>query len=335
MLRRQHCAFPLLQVRMLPADDLCRSMNAGTDLDCGTTYSANLQTAINLKLTTEGAVRKAVTRMYGSLVRLGYFDSASTQPLRQLGWSAVNTPYAESTAYRAAQEGLVLLKNDGTLPLSTTKYKTVALVGPWGNVGAMYDGGQGSARIMYASTAELTRYSGGIYNGPGPTTVTLQQGLTAAFRTLNFAQGTQINTTSTANFSAALTAARSADVIIFAGGIDSSLEREAQDRDEINYPGNQLDLVSQLAGLGKPLVVVQFGGGSVDNAPLKSDSRVKAILWAGYPGPVGGKALADTLTGKAAPAGRLPYTQYPTNYVSVASRSVFGVCSDITISLGQ
>jgi beta-D-xylosidase 4 len=270
------------------------SMNAGTDLDCGLTYAQNLQAAVDQKLTTEGAIRQAVTRMYGALVRLGYFDPPAAQPLRQLGWSAVNTARAQAVAYRAVQESLVLLKNDGTLPLAPGKYKSVAIVGPWANNTGL----------------------GGIYSGPGPKTVTLAQGAAAAFASAHFAPGTAMNTTNTTGFAAALAAARAADVVVYAGGIDASLEMETRDRYDIGYPGNQLALVTQLAGLGKPLVVVQLGGGSVDNAPLKGLKGVNAILWAGYPGPIGGTVVFDALTGKVAPAGRLPYTQYPADYVN-------------------
>jgi len=62
--------------------------------------------------------------------------------------------------------------------------------------------------------------------------------------------------------------------------------------------------------------VVQFGGGQVDDSVLKTSSAVNAILWAGYPGQSGGSAIMDTLKGTVAPAGRLPLTQYPAEYVS-------------------
>jgi len=106
------------------------------------------------------------------------------------------------------------------------------------------------------------------------------------------------------------------DVIVFAGGIDDSIETEAMDRLDISWPPNQLALIQELAGLGKPLIVLQFGGGQVDGTWLKNNASVNAILWGGYPGQSGGAAMADILTGKSAPAGRLPLTQYPAAYTS-------------------
>ena len=73
--------------------------------------------------------------------------------------------------------------------------------------------------------------------------------------------------------------AKSADVIIYAGGIDTSIESEGHDRTNIDWPGNQLDLVQQLSALGKPLVVLQFGGGQVDDSALLKNKKVNALLW--------------------------------------------------------
>jgi len=133
---------------------------------------------------------------------------------------------------------------------------------------------------------------------------------------VTYALGTAMSTTSTSGFAAAIAAAKSADAIVYAGGIDLTIEKEALDRLNITWPGNQLDLISQLESVGKPLIVVQFGGGQLDDSSLKASKTVNSILWAGYPGQSGGQALFDIITGKASPAGRLPITQYPANYVS-------------------
>ncbi|PIL26431.1 hypothetical protein GSI_12189 [Ganoderma sinense ZZ0214-1] len=98
----------------------------------------------------------------------------------------------------------------------------------------------------------------------------------------------------------------SADVVLFAGGLDESVEAEALDRLTVTWPGNQLDLIKELADVGKPLVVMQFGGGQVDDSTLKADDGVNAIVWAGYPDQSGGTALFDILTGKAAPQDAFP-----------------------------
>ncbi|KAF9774731.1 hypothetical protein IL306_007247 [Fusarium sp. DS 682] len=82
---------------------------------------------------------------------------------------------------------------------------------------------------------------------------------------------TKINTADTSGFSDATTAASKSDVIIFCGGIDTSIEAEGFDLSSITWPGNQLDLISSLSKLGKPLVVVQFGGGQIDDSAQLSN----------------------------------------------------------------
>jgi beta-D-xylosidase 4 len=111
---------------------------------------------------------------------------------------------------------------------------------------------------------------------------------------VNYELGTQISSNSTANFSAAITAAKNSDAIVFAGGIDNTVEAEGQDRMNLTWPGNQLDLIQQLSALGKPLVVLQMGGGQVDSSSLKNNSNVDALLWGGYPGQSGGYVNPDT-----------------------------------------
>jgi beta-D-xylosidase 4 len=82
------------------------------------------------------------------------------------------------------------------------------------------------------------------------------------------------------------------------------------------WPGNQLELIQQLSEVGKPLIVLQMGGGQVDSSSLKNNNKVNSLVWGGYPGQSGGAALLDILTGKRAPAGRLVSTQYPAEYAT-------------------
>ncbi|KAG5654647.1 hypothetical protein H0H81_009895 [Sphagnurus paluster] len=274
------------------ANAVAGALKAGTDVDCGFAYSIHLPEAWKQNLFTRDHIERALIRQYTSLVRLGYFDPPSSQPYRQLDWSNVNQPAAQKLAYQAALEGIVLLKNDGTLPLQKS-IKKLALIGPWGN----------------ATTAMQGNYEGSAPFLVGP----LQGAINAGYQT-TFVQGTTISGTSTAGFAAALEAAKAADAIIFAGGIDQSIESEGLDRKTIVWPGNQLDLITALQAVGKPLVVLQFGGGQIDGTALKNSKKVNAIVWAGYPGQSGGTAIFDILSGKASPAGRLPITQYPSVY---------------------
>lgn len=86
------------------------------------------------------------------------------------------------------------------------------------------------------------------------------------------------------------------------------------DRYTIAWTGGQIDQLSGLADMGKPTILLQMGD-QLDDTPFLSNPNISAILWAGYPGQDGGTALMNVVTGKVAPAGRLPVTQYPAEYV--------------------
>ena len=103
-------------------------------------------------------------------------------------------------------------------------------------------------------------------------------------------------------------------MIIFAGGIDGTVETEGKDRTNIAWPAAQLALLRSLRALNKPIVVVQLGS-PVDSSELLN-GNVDGFLWAGYPGQEGGRAIMDVIFGKQQPSGRMPVTVYPSSYTN-------------------
>ncbi|GME30761.1 Glycoside hydrolase family 3 [Neofusicoccum parvum] len=269
------------------------SLNAGTDLNCGTYYQRYLPGAYDQGLINDTTLNRALTRTYSSLIKLGYFDASESQPYRQLGWSDVNTQHAQDLALKAAQEGIVLLKNDGLLPLSLDGVSSIALIGSWANATEQMQGN-------YAGTAPYLH---------SPLYAAQQLGVT-----VNYAEGASQANPTTDDWGAEYTAAENSDVIIVVGGIDNDIESEELDRVSLAWSGPQLDMITKLAEYGKPVIVVQMGAGQLDSTPLVSNANISALLWGGYPGQSGGTALFDVLTGAVAPAGRLPITQYPARY---------------------
>jgi beta-D-xylosidase 4 len=272
------------------------ALNAGTDIECGNSY-IKLNASLADGQVTVARLDQALTRLYQALFTVGFFDASS---YAYLGWDDVATPEAQKLAYTAAVEGITLLKNDGFLPVyDESRVQRVALIGPYANATTQMQGD-------YSGTAKYLRST--LYAANN-----LDQ-----FEVI-YAAGTAIDTNSTTGFAAAVAAAEEADFVIYLGGIDNTLEAEENDRTTLTWPGNQLDLINQLSNTSKPLVVVQFGGGQVDDAPLLNNTGVNAILWAGYPSQDGGPAIMDIITGKVAPAGRLPITQYAASYVDEVS----------------
>jgi len=268
------------------------ALNAGTDIECGSSY-LKLNESLADNQTTIARMDQALTRLYQALFTVGFFDGSAYQ---YLGWEDVATPEAQKLAYTAAVEGIVLLKNDGFLPVNQMqRVQRVAVIGPYANATTQMQGD-------YSGTPKYIR-------SPLSAALNLNQ-----FEVI-YAEGTAIDTNVTTGFAAALSAAAQADFTIYLGGLDNSLEQETLDRTSLAWPGNQLDLINQLGNVSKSLVIVQFGGGQVDDAPLLNNSNVNGLLWAGYPSQDGGPAIMDIITGKVAPAGRLPVTQYPASYV--------------------
>lgn len=294
------------------AETVAAALNAGTDLNCGSFYKSNLQAAYNQGLFNVSVLDRSLIRRYAALAKLGYFDSPTNQPYRQLTFANVATSSAQALALRAAEEGIVLLKNDNTLPLNKN-VKKLAIIGPLANATGQMQGN-------YAGTAKFLH---------SPLYAAQQAGYQ-----VTYVKATTI-TSDSGQSSQALAAARNADVVIFVGGIDVSVEAEdkvsllcskfwalaenIEDRTAIAWPTPQLNLINQLAGVGKPLVVVQMGTG-LDSSSIKSNSKVNSMVWAGYPGQDGGTALFNILTGKTSPSGRLPITFYPVS-IPISSKA--------------
>lgn len=272
---------------------------AGTDLNCGTYYSHHLGDAYSQGLVNDTHLDAALTRLYASLVTLGYFDPAASQPYRQLGWTDVNTPASQELAYQAAVSGTVLLKNaNNTLPLNL-EGKRVAVVGDWAAATTQMQGNyHGVAPYLhsplYAAQTLLGNDSVLYSSGPGPSDPT---------------------TNEWDDWDAIWEAMPTADVLLYFSGVDNTIESEGLDRVSLAWSGTTLDLIGEMAQMGKTMVVVQMGGGQVDSSPLVDNPGIGAVLWGGYPGQDGGVAILDVITGKQAPAGRLPLTQYPADYI--------------------
>jgi xylan 1,4-beta-xylosidase len=279
---------------------------AGTDLDCSTApdgqgyYLSYLPAALQQGLFNESLLGQALTRRYSSLVKTGYFDGPDST-WRNITWDQVNTPDTQDLAYQAAWEGITLLKNDGLLPLKYTG-QNIAMVENWAN-----------------ATVQMH----GNYYGPPSFLKGPLQAAQAMGATVNFAPGPRPGEKGWIN-TPAVQAAQESDLVFFIGGLDTqgipgtetTTEAEGVDRTMIGWEDLQLSFINDVAAVGKPMVLVQMGGGQIDESPITGNSNISAIMWAGYPGQDGGAAILDILFGKQAPAGRLPITQYPADYAT-------------------
>jgi beta-D-xylosidase 4 len=272
------------------------TFNAGMDTSCEYSGSSDIPGAWNSGALNGSTVDRALNRLYRGLVRAGYFDG-STAVYANLSAADVNTELAQQLAKQAATDGIVMLKDDKTLPLLLKQGTQVAMIGFWANDSSKLQGGySGPAPFLHSPLYAAEQLGLSVKTSKGPIL--------------------QSNTASDTWTKDALAAANGSDYIIYFGGQDTSAAGEGADRISIAWPEAQVTLINKLGGLGKPLVVVQMGD-MLDNTPLLTNNRVNSILWASWPGQDGGSAVMDIISGAKAVAGRLPITQYPENYTTV------------------
>jgi beta-glucosidase len=207
------------------------------------------------------------------------------------GPGSINTKAHQETARRVAEEGMVLLKNEGgALPLDETKIKSIAVIGE--NAVQLQAYGGGSARIK--TFYEITPLDGIVRRA-----------------------GQRVNITYSTGYRAepdpdlvgrAVKAASQADVAIIIGGLNHSkyFDAEATDRKDMKLPYGQDDLIQRVVEANPRTIVVFLGGGPMEMGPWLS--KVPAVMLAWYPGMEGGNALSRVLFGDVNPSGKLPCT---------------------------
>ncbi|CAA2933820.1 beta-xylosidase alpha-L-arabinofuranosidase 2-like [Olea europaea subsp. europaea] len=279
-----------------PEETAALAIKSGLDLNCGSFLSDHTQAAIDGGLLNETDVNKAISNNFAMLMRLGFFDGdPSKQLYGNLGPKDVCTSENQEFAREVAQQGIVLLKNTkGSLPLSPTAIKSLAVIGP---------------------NANVTKTMIGNYEGVPCKYTTPLQGLTASVATV-YQPGCADISCGTAQVDEAKKVAAAADAVVLIMGSDQSIETESKDRVDITLPGQQSILVSAVANVSKgPVILVIMSGGGMDVQFAKDDPKVTSILWVGFPGEAGGAAIADVIFGNYNPSGRLPMTWYPQSYV--------------------
>lgn len=281
-----------------PEEAAADTIKAGLDLDCGPFLADHTEGAIRRGLLTEADVNQALINTITVQMRLGMYDGEpSAQPFGNLGPRDVCTAAHQDLALQAARQGIVLLQNrPGSLPLSITRHRTIAVIGP---------------------NSEATVTMIGNYAGIACGYTSPLQGISRYARTIHQAGCTNVACVTSQGFGPAIAAAGQADATVLVMGLDQSMEAEFKDRTSVLLPGHQQELVQRVAMASRgPTILVLMCGGPVDVSFAKNDPRISAILWVGYPGQAGGTAIADVLFGTTNPGGKLPVTWYPQDYVS-------------------
>lgn len=282
------------------------AINAGVDVDLGANCYALLKNAVETGRVSEDVLDEAVGRVLKLKFNLGLFDDPYVDP--DYAAANVRTPENIEVARQTAREGVVMLENNGILPLS--KDMKVAVIGP-------------NADNMYNQLGDYTAPQ------PRENICTALDGIKAKVgkRNVTYVKGCAVRDTKSNTIAQAVRAARNADVaVVVVGGSSardfkttyketgaavadrnsvSDMEAgEGFDRASLSLLGLQNDLLKAVKATGTPMVVVYIEGRPLDKR--WASENADALLTQFYPGQQGGNGLADVLFGDFNPAGRLP-----------------------------
>ncbi len=276
-----------------------KAANAGLDQQSGQELDRKIFFGDDLKAdVASGKVSIAriddmVTRYLTGLIETGLFDNPVPGTLNPI-------PYARNAdvAQRAAEAGIVLLKNQGSLLPLARNVKRIVVIGGHADVGVLSGGGSSQVRSVGGAPVEIPLKSGAA-SSFARTTWHASSPLKALQAALPGATITYVDGRDPA---AAVAAARNADLaIVFA----TQWTTEAQDVADLSLPDGQNALIDAVAAAQPKTAVVLETGGPVTMPWL---ARVPAVIEAWYPGQRGGEAIANILIGQVNPSGRLPIT---------------------------
>lgn len=274
------------------------AIKAGIDLDCSTVLQGDVIKAVQQKLLTEKEVDVALSRLLKTQFKLGFFDDNEKSPFYSYRADSIHNEQHVDLARKAAQQSMVLLKNNNNLlPLKEADYPAIMVLGP---NAASLDAMLGS---YHGVSSKVVNFVEGITGAVDPAT-RVEYDLGCDYRDTTHFGG--------------IWGAGNADITIAVLGLSPVLEGEAGDaflaenggdKKSLSLPASEIAFMKALRkSVKKPIVVVITAGSNVDVSAIAD--YADAIIFAWYPGEQGGNALADIVFGKVNPSGRLPVTFY-------------------------
>ena len=288
-----------------------KALKAGLDMDLGgNAFGKNLKKAYEEGLITMADLDRAVGNVLRLKFQMGLFENPYVSP--ELAKKLVHSKEHKELARQVAREGVVLLKNEGVLPLSK-HIGHLAVIGP--NADEMYN--------------QLGDYTAPQVREEVATVLDVIRAAVSESTRVTYVKGCAVRDTTATDIPAAVAAAQKADAVVLVVGGSSARDfktkyistgaatvsedaktlpdmdcGEGFDRSSLRLLGDQEKLISAVASTGKPLVVVYIQGRTM-NMNLAAE-KAQALLTAWYPGEQGGMGIADILFGDYSPAGRLP-----------------------------
>ncbi|WP_312470418.1 glycoside hydrolase family 3 N-terminal domain-containing protein [Neobacillus sp.] len=265
------------------------AIEAGVDIEMMTfCYHHFLQELVEEGLIEQGLIDEAVLRILELKNDLGLFENPYRGADEQKEAEVVYSEEHQQIALKAAEESIVLLKNNGSLPLKIED--KIAVIGPVAN-----------------STDLLGNWS---WKGDRSETQTLTSALSIYYPHLLEAQGCGVLDGSSTQLEEALEIAKNADKIILALGESADMVGEGASVTNLQLPECQLNLLNEISKLNKTIVLVLINGRPLDLSDVSE--KCDAILEAWFPGSKGAEAVANILVGNTVPQGKLTMS-FPRN----------------------
>ncbi len=288
-----------------PMESVALAANSGCDVNCGDLFPL-LTDCVKQGMVSEERLDEMVTVLMMARLKLGTVGDAHDNPYNVIDYSKNNTPESEKFNCAVSEKCAVLLKNDGILPLKKGAIKSIGVIGP---------------------NANNRRALVGNYEGTASRYVTVLEGIqdyVGEDVRVYYSEGCHLCKDKVENLgivddrnSEIRGVCENSDVVICVMGLDSGLEGEegdqgnqyaSGDKPDLKLPGLQQHVLETAAACGKPVIMVLMGGSALDIS--WSQEHLNGILYAGYPGAQGGKAVARILFGDVSPEGKLPVTFY-------------------------
>ena len=282
------------------------ALKTGCDLNCGCTYRSLLK-AVKSGMVSKDFVRASAIRLFTCRYMLGMFDGSEYD---DIPYEIIECAAHMALSAKAADESVVLLKNDGILPLSK-ETKTIGVIGP---------------------NADSRMALMGNYHGTSSEYVTVLQGVRETYPNARilYSEGCDVFEKKPDNLAReynriteAIAVTKKSDVVILVLGLNENLEGEegdtgnqfaSGDKIDLRFPEAQLHLMENVYKTAKennvPVITISMTGSAMDMR--EADEKSAAVLQAWYPGALGGREVAKILSGEVNPSAKLPVTVYKT-----------------------
>ena len=276
------------------------ALEMGCDVNCGCTYERILE-AYKAGILDEKYITRSAVRLFTTRFMLGLFDKSE---LDEIPYDVVESKEHIALSHKAAKESIVMLKNNGILPLKKSDIKTIGVIGPNANNRTSLIGNYHGTSSRYITVLEAIQD----YMGEDAR-VLYSEGSHMWMDTVEF-----LSKHDKPDLLAECSAVcERSDVVLLVVGLDEILEGEEGDagpgdKVTLELPKPQRMLMDTVLATGKPVIVLNMAGSSIDlRVP---DEKAAAILQCWYPGARGGKDIAELIFGECSPSGKLPLTFY-------------------------